>query len=124
MAIDWSIRTVEIIDNLVLNNTQLEGDIFVDSKGDIAKIGYAENNDDMQILVGMDIQYGIINNRIAILEKGQEDPTLAENFVEMLFIDDTRLETFSADYDENTNILSVTYSIDPDLEGNITVNLT
>lgn len=123
MAIDWKIRTAEIIDIDVLENTQLEGDIFVDSKGDIAKIGYSDNNDDMQILVGMDIQYGIINNRIAIYEKAQENVTLAESFIESLFENDTRLESFSASYDENTNILSITYSIDSELEGNITINI-
>jgi hypothetical protein len=123
MAIDWSIRTNEIIDEDVLENSQLEGDIYINSKGDIAKIGYADNNDDMQILVGMDIQYGLINNRTLIFEKAQEDVTLAESFVENLFADDIRLETFSASYNEDTNILIINYSLDTALEGEITFSV-
>ncbi len=114
---DWAINTKDKFDPLHLGDTEFAGDIYINSKGDIAPVGSHVDNTNIIKLVGQDILYAIIMNNVTLFEYAQEDLEKASIFMEELFRDDERVSTISVKFTEKT--MEVDYTVSKDfIDGN------
>jgi hypothetical protein len=78
-----------------------DGDIIIDSNGDIGMVGSPFNSDNDYDVVLRDIQTGIIANHLEILK--QETEEMRVRAIENLFRNDNRIDTLTVTEIEEGN---------------------